>query len=227
MSGIQKSAVSEENLEPTCISNLFCCSGYVIPPKEWLELLLCTFQWMLYHSMLTIQLSYIITGVQSWEGGGGVTPILGHSREIFDPNKSLFYASSWSEEISLSLSYLVPEIIGPKFGLIFTKNVLFKFLSILYQFSPWFSIQLTPFSLILDILDHSFFYKTLYPIGANLLSHAEPDYRKFSKVPLQGVQYSETCLSRPLNSATNHHLQPNLMALFLHHNNFKDVITVP
>ncbi len=43
----------------------------------------------------------------------------------------------------LSLSHLVLEILGPKVDLIFHQNVLFKFLSILYKFSPWFLIQLT------------------------------------------------------------------------------------
>ncbi len=52
---------------------------------------------------------------------------------IFNPNRSLFYTSSQSdwpplsvEKIGLSLSHLVPEILGPKFGLIFHQNVLFN-----------------------------------------------------------------------------------------------------
>ncbi len=90
--------------------------------------------------------------------GRGDTPILGHEREvshwwhpIFYPIWSLFYALSWSEwpllsaeKNGLSLSHLVPEILGPKVGQIFTKMYL-SVLSILYQFSPWFSIQLIPF----------------------------------------------------------------------------------
>ncbi len=77
--------------------------------------------------------------------------------ENFDPIGFLFYASSRSdvpplsvEIIGLSLLHLVPEILGPKVGLIFHQNVLLKqFLSILYKFSPYFSIQLTLFLIVL------------------------------------------------------------------------------
>ncbi len=58
-----------------------------------------------------------------------MTPVF----EIFDPNESLFYAlsrSDWpplsAENIGLSLSHLVPEILGPKVGLILNQNVLFN-----------------------------------------------------------------------------------------------------
>ncbi len=52
--------------------------------------------------------------------------------EMFNPIGSLFYTSSsdWpllsTETISLSLSHLVPEILGPKVGVIFHQNVLFN-----------------------------------------------------------------------------------------------------
>ncbi len=58
-----------------------------------------------------------------------MTPVLG----ISDPIGSLLYTSAQSdwpplsaEKIGLSLSHLVPEILGPKFGLIFHQNVLFN-----------------------------------------------------------------------------------------------------
>ncbi len=74
-------------------------------------------------------------------GVGGGTHILGHGREVpqwwppfFDPIRSIFYTSTQSDwpplsaekKIGLSLSHLVPEILGPKFGLIFHQNVLFN-----------------------------------------------------------------------------------------------------
>ncbi len=67
--------------------------------------------------------------------------------------ESLFYTSTQSdwpplsaEKISLSLSHLVPEILGPKVGLIFDQNVLFNrfkafyvnFPLILYPTDPLF-----------------------------------------------------------------------------------------
>ncbi len=58
-----------------------------------------------------------------------MTPVFG----IFNPIGSLFYTSSRSdwppfsaEKIGLSLSHLVPEILGPKFGQICHQNVLFN-----------------------------------------------------------------------------------------------------
>ncbi len=126
-----------------------------------------------------------------WYGGSSVrTPLLG----IFNLIGSLCCASSWSdwpplkslsaEKIGLSLSHLVPEILGPKVALIFYQNVLFSiFLSILYQFSPWFSIQFN-----WPVFGWSFifltphFSKTLDIIGSNILLYAEPGYRKFGEV---------------------------------------------
>ncbi len=71
-------------------------------------------------------------------GGGGGSPTHGHAREvsavkilvfvIFNLNGSLFYTltpSKWpplsAEKLCLSLSHLVPEILGPKVGPIITK----------------------------------------------------------------------------------------------------------
>ncbi len=71
------------------------------------------------------------------------TPILGHGKggstvmtpgfEICDPTGSLFYVSTRSDcplflhkKICLSLSHLVPEILGPKVALPFHQNVLFN-----------------------------------------------------------------------------------------------------
>ncbi len=74
--------------------------------------------------------------------GGGGTHILGHGREVprwwppffrFSIRLGLFYTSTqsdWppfsSEKNGLSLSHLVPEILGPKVGIIFHQNVLFN-----------------------------------------------------------------------------------------------------
>ncbi len=51
----------------------------------------------------------------------------------FDPIGSLFYATSQfdqpllsTDKIGLSISHLVPEILGPKVGLMFHQNVLFN-----------------------------------------------------------------------------------------------------
>ncbi len=99
-----------------------------------------------------------------------MTPIF----DIFYPIGFLFYAFSQSYwlplcagKISLSLSYLVSEILGPIVGLILHQNVLFN---ILCQFSPWFVIQLiplTPYSLILDIFDPLF----LQNLRSDLVQH--------------------------------------------------------
>ncbi len=72
-----------------------------------------------------------------------MTPI----SEIFE---SLFYASSrfdcpplYAEKIGLSLSHLVPEILGPKVGLSFHQNVLFN----------CFRHVVSIFPLIMDLID--------------------------------------------------------------------------
>ncbi len=116
--------------------------------------------------------------------GGGGTPILGHGREVpwwwppfggfsirlghyFIPQYNPIDSQFVVKKIGLSLSYLVPEIIGPKVGLIVHQNVLFNrfkafcmnFLLIYNQIGSlfhWFWIFLTPH-----------FHKTLDPIGSN------------------------------------------------------------
>ncbi len=58
-----------------------------------------------------------------------MTPVF----EIFDPIGSIFYTSTQSdgppfsaEKICLSLSHFLPEILGPKVGVISHQNVLFN-----------------------------------------------------------------------------------------------------
>ncbi len=88
-----------------------------------------------------------------------MTPVF----EIFNSIGSLFHASSQShwpplsaEKNGLSLLHLVPEILGPKFDLIFHQTVSINFL-----FD--FRYKWAPFTLILDLFD------TLDPIGSNFL----------------------------------------------------------
>ncbi len=84
-------------------------------------------------------------------------PFLCQSRSYWPP---------LSAEKTLSLSHLVPEIIWAKIGPIFHKNLSFdhfETFSILYQFSPWFSILLTPFFTV---------FRSFWPlILQNLRSH--------------------------------------------------------
>ncbi len=71
-----------------------------------------------------------------------MTPILG----IFNLIGSLFFIPQHNpidplflqKKIGLSLSHLVPEILGPKVSLIYHQNVLFNrfYKRILYKFSP-------------------------------------------------------------------------------------------
>ncbi len=92
-----------------------------------------------------------------------MTPVF----EIFDPIGSIFYTSTQSnwphfsaEKIGLSLSHLVPEILGPKVGVIFHQNVLFnRFFKHFISIFPSFSIQLTPFSINLKVFVPSFLQK--------------------------------------------------------------------
>ncbi len=67
-----------------------------------------------------------------------------------------------ADKTGLSLSHLVPEILGPKVGLIFHQNILFD------RFEAFYII----FSLIFD------------PIESNLFLHAEPSYHNLMKYPL-------------------------------------------
>ncbi len=74
--------------------------------------------------------------------GGGDTPIFGHGREVpqwwpqflgfsirlgpyFISQHNLIDPLFLQKKIGLSLSHLVPEILGPKVGLIFHQNVFF------------------------------------------------------------------------------------------------------
>ncbi len=86
--------------------------------------------------------------------------------------------TSSAEKISLSLSHLAPEILGPTIGLMFHQNVLFNILGILYQFSPWYSIQVTSFSLILNLFDPSFSKNFRSDWVQFLFTCCEPSYRK-------------------------------------------------
>ncbi len=75
----------------------------------------------------------------------------------------MIYMTSFSvKEIGLSLSHLGAEILGPKFGLIFTKmyyltdlkHFVSIFSLILYQFSPFVSIFSFCINFLLDSLFH-------------------------------------------------------------------------
>ncbi len=115
-----------------------------------------------------------------------MTPVF----EIVKLIGSLFYTttpSNWpplsAEKISLSLSHLVPEILGPKVGLIVHQNVLFNgFSTFCINFLLDFQSNWPPFSLILDLFDPSF-SQNLISDSVQFCSHAEPTYRKFSEVP--------------------------------------------
>ncbi len=86
-----------------------------------------------------------------------------------------------AERFGLSLSRLVPEILGPTIAVIFYQNVLFNRFTYKHFISifTWISIRLTFFSLVLDLLTPHF-YKTLDPVG--YIFYHSP-YRKFSEVP--------------------------------------------
>ncbi len=119
---------------------------------------------------------------------------------IFDQNGSLSFASSWTDwpsfsvEICLSLSHLVPKIRWSTFGLICHQNILF--LGILYQFSPWFSIQLTSFFIdhkisltphfhkTLDLKESNFFYNVLNPVTENLVKYLPPHIILWFNIPV-------------------------------------------
>ncbi len=114
----------------------------------------------------------------------GGTPILRHGREVPRWWPPFWGFPFWgpplsAEKIGLSLSHLVPEILGPKFGIIFLQNLLFnRFYVFCINFLLYFRSKLPPFSLILNLFDPHF-HKTLYLIGSKLFLGAEPRYRKF------------------------------------------------
>ncbi len=100
-------------------------------------------------------------------GGEGWTTILEHGREVLlyclpfltfsDPIGSVFYAQLdlidpppvTAEKIGLSLSHLVPEIIWPKVGLNFHKNLSFDHFE---AFVPIFSLIFDPQSQIGSVM---------------------------------------------------------------------------
>ncbi len=76
---------------------------------------------------------------------------------LFMPN-SVLLTDSFCWKNGLFLSYLVLEIIGPKIGLIFTKNSFDSFDAFC---SPWFSILLTPFFIVVRSFLIPHFNKTI------------------------------------------------------------------
>ncbi len=118
------------------------------------------------------------------------TPIPGQSREVLQwwP-PILCLISIWltpsfcRKKNGLSLSHLVPEILGPTVSLIFHQNnVLFiSFYAFCSNLLLDFRSNWTPFSLILDLLTPRF-YKNLHPIGSKFWSCAEPGYQTFGEV---------------------------------------------
>ncbi len=134
-------------------------------------------------------LSLQIQGPFIWEGG---TLIIRHGRKaprwwpLCDCQSNLvpivwcnqiWLTPSFFRKICLCLSHLVPEIHGHKVGLI-----LHHFFPFCINFHLNFRSNWPPFSLVLDLIDPSF-YKTLDLIGSIFLSCAEPHYRKFGEVP--------------------------------------------
>ncbi len=80
----------------------------------------------------------------AWQGGSAVmTPFWGHYFiSQHNPIDPLFL----QKKIRLSISHLVPEILGPKVGLIFHQNVLFnRFKAFCINFPLIFFIKLTLF----------------------------------------------------------------------------------
>ncbi len=138
--------------------------------------------------------------------GGGGTPILEHGWELpvywppfltfFDPIGSFFYIQLdlidpifLQKKIGLSLSHLVPEVIWPKVGLHFHKNLSFD------HFEAFVPI----FSLIFDLINPLFcssyifltpyFYKTSYPVGSIFSSPAGPLTKYFVSCPPLGLYH--------------------------------------
>ncbi len=114
-----------------------------------------------------------------WDLPGEGTPIPGHGREVmwwwppflrfsiqldpyFMPHHDLI------DPLFLSLSHLVPEILGPKVDPIFTK--MYYFVSI---FSLIFGSNWPLLSFIIDLFDPSFL-QNLRSDWVHFLSHTEP-----------------------------------------------------
>ncbi len=110
--------------------------------------------------------------------------------EMFDPIGSLFYAPTWSDcpplsagKVSLSLSHLVPEILGPKFGLMFHQMY---YLTLFKHFVSSFSLIFYPFfffdfrSFLPLIFTKPYirlghiFYLVLYLATENLVKYPHP-----------------------------------------------------
>ncbi len=114
-----------------------------------------------------------------------MTPVF----EIFDLIGSIFYTSTQSdwppfsaEKIGLSLSHLVPEILGPKIGGIFSKMYYLTDLKHFVSISLHFRSNWPPFPLILNFLTPHF-YKSLDPIGSIFVHVLYLGTENFMKYP--------------------------------------------
>ncbi len=102
---------------------------------------------------------------------------IGPHCNLIDP---LFLQKNQFVSITFSSRYLDLNLV--KFFIKMYYCIYCNFLSILYQFSPWFSIQLTPFFINLISFWPLIFTKPDW-IGSNLISRAEPVYQTFCEVP--------------------------------------------
>ncbi len=103
------------------------------------------------------------------------------------------------KKIGLSLSHLVPEILGPKVGLVFHKNVLFnRFKTFCINFLIEFWSNWRPFSLILNLLS-PYFHKTLDPIRTKKIGSQNlmKNPARYGPTPCWG-SYNDNCDERPL-----------------------------
>ncbi len=132
--------------------------------------------------------SHAIVSDKSWRGGGGpsytwrwggtsalLTPVFWHFpiplAPFFMPNSILLTPLS-AEKICLPLSHSVPEIIWPKVGLNFHKNLSFDHFE---AFVPIFSLTfdlIDPFFCSSYIFLTPHFYKTSDPVGSIFSSPA-------------------------------------------------------
>ncbi len=116
----------------------------------------------------------------------------------FDPIGSQFHApsrSDWpslsAEKIGLSLSHLVSEIFGPKFGLIFQQNWLFNcFYAFCINFLIDFQSNLSPSSLILDLFDPSLYFRSKWVHFSFYPSHNKKKNGWSIPLPPQGGRTS-------------------------------------
>ncbi len=155
------------------------CSTYMS-----LEQALHSFRWKLFTLLISGWYNFINLICQTWYSRylWVGTPILRHGREV-----SRWWPPFWGftirlgpyfipqhnpidplflQKISLSLSHLLPEILGPKIGLIFHQNVLFNRFKVFYINFLLISDPIDPhFHLFLIFLTNHF-HKTLDPIGS-------------------------------------------------------------